>query len=229
MKKILIYQDEGADCVSVQSLLQALQQKRIDRSFEIGIVNSTALRARNWQKNCRLVIFPGGRDIPYHRALQGEGNRNLREFVENGGRYFGICAGAYYGSATVDFERGGPLEVLEDRELQFFPGTACGPAYGLRKFNYQSEQGARIAQLSIGSAKFAAYFNGGCTFVEPEEHPRVTVIARYADLDNQPAAIVRCKVGEGIAILSGVHPEYAVLPELELFQTLLDQLLCTET
>lgn len=66
-----------------------------------------------------------------------------------GGKFLGICAGAYYGSCEVKFETEGPLEVVGKRELQFFPGTAYGPAYGLRKFCYENNSGAQIATLDL--------------------------------------------------------------------------------
>jgi glutamine amidotransferase-like uncharacterized protein len=51
------------------------------------------------------------------------------------------------------------------------------------------------------------YFNGGCRFVG--EDANCKVLARYQDIEDQPAAIIECKVGQGKAILSGVHPEYS--------------------
>lgn len=51
------------------------------------------------------------------------------EFVTQGGSYLGLCAGAYYACARVEFEPGTPLEVVGDRELAFFPGIAQGAAF----------------------------------------------------------------------------------------------------
>lgn len=50
-------------------------------------------------------------------------------YVQSGGSYLGLCAGAYYASSQVEFEPGSTLEVVGDRELDFFPGTARGAAY----------------------------------------------------------------------------------------------------
>jgi len=36
----------------------------------------------------------------------------IREYVEQGGMYLGLCAGGYYGAQKVEFEVGTPLEVL---------------------------------------------------------------------------------------------------------------------
>lgn len=154
-----------------------------------------------------LFIMPGGRDRPYHAALKGLANTKIRTFVENGGTYLGICAGAYYGCAFVEFDKGFPLEVCEERELCFFPGKAIGPAYGKGTFDYNSEAGARMANIGTVKGMFPIYYNGGCTF--EGDYPHVRILARYLDLPGHPPAIIECAIGQGKAILSGVHLELA--------------------
>ncbi|MBJ7449700.1 MAG: hypothetical protein JHC93_05005 [Parachlamydiales bacterium] len=169
----------------------------------------------NWEKNAAGIIIPGGRDLPYMRDLKGVANQRISDFVHDGGRYLGICAGAYYAASYVDFERGGELEVLGERELGFFQGTAIGPAYGLGQYSYETDDGAVKAQVlwkepdSHISSTFIAdvYFNGGCAFEKAELKQNTSVLGYYSDILGQPAAIVKCRVGKGIAILSGVHPE----------------------
>lgn len=156
-------------------------------------------------KKVSLFIMPGGRDRPYHAALKGIGNAQIRAFVENGGTYLGICAGAYYGCKRVEFDRGYPLEVCEERELAFFPGTAVGPAYGKGTFAYDSEKGARVAKIGTANGTFHSYYNGGCFFEGDYSHVRI--LARYLDLPGTPPAIIECSIGKGKAILSGVHLE----------------------
>lgn len=160
-----------------------------------------------------LFIMPGGRDRPYHAALKGAGNAQIRKFVENGGTYLGICAGAYYGCARVDFDRGFPLEVYEERELQFFKGAGVGPAFGKGTFEYNSEKGARMAQIGMEKEIVSIYYNGGCTFEGEFSNGRI--LGRYLDLPNHPPAIIECPIGKGKALLSGVHLElspYLFLP-----------------
>jgi biotin--protein ligase len=228
-KKILIYRDEGADPFYTSSLLSALRLEQIDRKYQIEWAQRTLFQGENWQDKVHLVIFPGGRDLPYHKALKGEPNRQIADFVHKGGKFLGICAGGYYGSARIEFEQGGPLEVLGERELRFFPGIARGPAYGTGKFSYQSQQGAQIAKVISDAGTLPAHYNGGCAFVEAEKYAGVSVIARYADIEGQPPAIIKCNVGSGEAILSGVHPEYSLPIEIEnerrvLFTQILAQL-----
>lgn len=204
---ILVYQGEGADSFCVNSLAAALRLEGFD---QVKLVDQDVFLDDSWKKNTRLLIFPGGRDVPYHNILKGDPNRQIKEFVQDGGVYLGICAGGYYGASFVEFEKGHPLEVVGGRELGFFSGVAKGPAYGPGFFSYRSQKGARIARLNLcGFAQLSSYYNGGCIFVHAESNPTASVIARYADIQGQPAAIIKCKAGKGIAILSGVHPEYS--------------------
>lgn len=214
MEKILIYQDEGTSLCSVESLLLSLQQENLDKQFILDTIDRNFLKIKKWELNTRLLILPGGRDLPYCSALQGEINQRIVDFVRSGGKFLGICAGAYYGSRQVVFERKGPLEVVGTRELQFFPGTAYGPAYGLRKFCYEDDSGAHIAALDLrirnsSSKNIAAYFNGGCLFAEAKNYKNVSIISTYTDIQGAPSAIIQCRVGKGKAILCGVHPEYS--------------------
>ena len=38
----------------------------------------------------------------------------------------------------------------------------------------------------------------------------MTIIGTYADIENNPAAIIKCKVGIGQAVLSGPYPIFPV-------------------
>lgn len=212
--QILIYSDKGADPFSVASLeaslKQEIQEDYVDHPYSIVWADQHTHKNTNWIKNTKLLIFPGGRDIPYHRALRGIANQNISEFVKQGGTYFGICAGAYYGCASIEFEKDTNLSVQAKRELKFFPGIARGPAYGTGKFCYTSQQGAQIANLTDRSGNhFSAYYNGGCHFVDADLFNDVLVLADYSDIKDKPAAVVYCKIGDGRAILCGVHPEYS--------------------
>lgn len=213
-KQIVIYSDEGVGPVSLRYLVNSLKRVPFLKDYQLVRYGHQQLNTKNWQKNTALLVFPGGRDIYYHQSLKGTPNTIIRDYVENGGTFLGICAGGYYGARSISFEEGGELEVIEDRELCFFPGVARGPVYGNGLFRYGSESGARIAYLEWAEhgedfkKAFVSYFNGGCEFVEAEGYENVKVLARYEDIEKTPTAIVECIIGEGKAILSGVHPEY---------------------
>lgn len=209
---LLIYFDEGVSPRSVRFLTRALQLEGVDKKLKIKRVDRHFLASENWEPTTCLLIMPGGRDIPYHQALKGSTNQKIRRYVENGGKYLGICAGGYFGCTNIEFEKGSPLEVVGSRELKFFPGTARGSAFGPNRFKYEDESGACAAEVlwegdnQLDSA--SVYFNGGCEFVNAAAYPETKVLARYQNLPHHPAAIIECQVGAGKAILSGVHPEY---------------------
>lgn len=168
-----------------------------------------------WTLTCALLVIPGGADLGYCRVLNGAGNRRIEQFVRRGGAYLGLCAGGYYGCKRCEFEVGNKtMEVIGERELAFFPGICRGGAFG--GFVYQSEAGARAAQLTskllTAPGVFRSYYNGGGVFVDGAKWDGVEVLASYTEeLNVDPgegdAAVIYCKVGQGAAVLTGPHPE----------------------
>jgi len=204
---VLLYFDEGVGKISAASAYHALKSS-LHASYTVKRVDHQYLRWVNWERHTAALVIPGGRDIPYHRLLSGHSNTKIKAFVEQGGSYLGICAGAYYGCSAIEFEPSSPMEVIATRELGFFPGIAKGPALGYGQFDYHSEKGALAAQIRWQQSLLTSvYYNGGCLFSNPEEHSSVSVLARYTDLEKDSAAIVQCAVGLGAALLCGVHPE----------------------
>lgn len=208
MLTIALYTGEGAAPLGIRAFLRFFAKQgwtvlEIDHRFFVS---------DNWQRNTvDWIVMPGGRDLPYCKNLKGEPNRRIRTFVESGGAYLGICAGAYYGSGYVAFDEGGCLEVFGERELAFFPGRAVGPLYKNRQFSYSSDSGAGVAKIKMAGSTSFSYFNGGCTFEGAEQYENVEVWATYADFPGALPAIINCKVGKGHAILSGIHPEMPLL------------------
>lgn len=201
---ILVYNDEGVHPICLQWTLSFFQNRgndvhAVDADF---LINNT-----EWIDQYDILVIPGGADRPYHKKLQGIGCDNIKHFVKNGGTYIGICAGGYFGCKNIEFAKGTELEICEDRELGFFPGVASGPV--LNQYVDNSDEGASAAKIrsSIDDSIFYAYHNGGSTFIINDINTKnVTVLAEYIDAGNQPA-IIKCKYGNGIAILSGIHFE----------------------
>ncbi len=209
MSKIYVYADAGVDGFSLKQLFTSLKGEVDLSSYTIVRMDAEKLASSPWEKDAAMVVFPGGRDLYYCESLHGNGGaKKLQTYVKNGGRYLGICAGAYFAADSIDFEKGGELEVCGERQLKFYPGIAHGPAYKDQKFSYASHSGLRAAHIATEDGIFHAYFNGGCAFVDPDLYPQVKVLGRYSDLPGKPAAIVCCTFGKGLAILSGVHIEH---------------------
>ena len=76
-----------------------------------------------------LFVMPGGADLPFCAALNGAPNQRIRQFVERGGAYLGICAGAYYACRKIAFHAGTEGAICGPRELGFLDALATtGPA-----------------------------------------------------------------------------------------------------
>ena len=223
MKQVLIYCDKGVSPHSFQSLFSAFRE-HTHSTYRVQSVDHRFFYQSGWEETTALIVFPGGRDLPFHQLLKGEGNASIRAYVENGGRFLGICAGGYYGSSYIEFEKGGDLEVCGPRELAFFPGKAIGPAYGKGIFCYHSEMGTYAAPIKWKGGVSFMYFKGGCFFEKAEEFSSIEVLANYADLPESPAAVVYCRVGRGAAILSGIHPEFVPKPPHPFLSYLIEQI-----
>lgn len=217
---ILVYSGAGASLASVRHATWSLR-RLLGPNYAVLTVTSDQILKEPWPASTAMLVMPGGADSGYCRILNGEGNRRIRQYVQMGGKYLGLCAGGYYGSSDCEFEVGRKgMEVVGERELAFFPGVCRGLA--LPGFVYASEAGARVVDLKVnhgalGTAipceNFKSYYNGGGAFVDAETFDGVEVLASFSeelavDSGKKKAAVVYCKVGAGAAILTGPHPEY---------------------
>ncbi|KAG0173555.1 biotin holocarboxylase synthetase [Apophysomyces sp. BC1034] len=223
---VLIYNGNGTSPNSARHAHNTLTAL-LGRTYEVAYINARSILCDFWEERCALLVIPGGRDLPYCEDLNGLGNARIRQYVTNGGRYFGLCAGAYYGSKVVEFEKGRPLmEVCGPRELGFYPGVCRGTAFP--GFVYNSERGARSLACRLSQShlqpfydgkvpsEIKMYYNGGGYFVHPEQYDGVDVLCRFSergicwDEPDGPAAVIHCHVGQGHAVLTSTHPEFDV-------------------
>lgn len=64
-------------------------------------------------KGFDVVLLPGGSGSKEAAALEESGRKEIKSFVERGGGYLGICAGAYLASADYDWS----LHILDAKVL----------------------------------------------------------------------------------------------------------------
>lgn len=231
---VLVYSGPGAGTRSVLSAVESLR-RALRPTLLVDTIGYDDILAGDWAQRCKMLVMPGGADMPYCRHLNGTGNALIQRFMQQGGSYLGLCAGAYYGCSRVEFELGTAIEVAGDRELCFYPGIAQGSIYD--GFDYQSERGAVAAPIrfkslhtSDGWQDCRDYINGGPSFLysqpsqannnsnsndnfpavrlspdSPQMHG-VEILATFPEHDNAAAAVV-CQVGLGRAVLCSTHPE----------------------
>lgn len=149
------------------------------------------------------LVIPGGADLRYCEKLNGSGNKNIQQFVNNGGLYIGICAGAYYGCSHIDFSGHG-YKISGQRELGLFQGRAIGSLAELTNQRFYDESSKSKAMVKLQSDYKiigAFYYHGGPKFLGAKHNQ---IVATY---ENGDIAVVKGTYGNGQYLLSGVHFE----------------------
>lgn len=187
-KNVFVYAGEGT-CF-IKDVMGALRLLGIEFSkvYESGVCDSGLV-------GCDVLIIPGGWPQKYSANLGETGMENIRSFVKGGGRYVGICAGAYLAASTFRLDKGnvpgiGLADVSANMESEkFLPGF-------LREVEFTG-----VTDLSVGMPKKTMmwYENGPMLEAKGEE-----TIARFS---NGSAAIVGSAFGKGYAVLFSPHPE----------------------
>ncbi|MBM3631979.1 MAG: biotin--protein ligase [Alphaproteobacteria bacterium] len=201
---VYVYEDEGVGKNSLNQILSTFQ--KLIKNYSVKTINSEKVKEGVWNKHAIVLIIPGGADLLYVKKLNGKGNEVIQTYVKEGGSFLGICAGSYYGSSYVEFDKNGPSEVLESRELGFFKGHAIGPI--LAPYDHNTQSGGRAVTLYTtlpNVKKTIVFYNGSGFFQNAEQYPNTRVIGTY---DHGLPALIFIHYGKGKVLLSGVHFEY---------------------
>ncbi len=200
-KELLIYNGPGVSEFFLPHL-----KNEFGSFFNIGFIDADNILDEKWIKAANSILIPGGRDVYYHQELKGVRNAQIQKFVKNGGNYIGICAGAYYASSYIEFAKGTPLEIVDERHLKFTDAIATGPVLGF-DFSYDNNKTARNVEIFYQSQTMNltlnAYYNGGCTFKGSNDYRPLA----FYDLEKKMPAIILKNYGKGKVLLSGVHIE----------------------
>ena len=151
-----------------------------------------------------LLIMPGGADLYFCEKLNGEGNRLIGEFVALGGQYLGICAGAYYGCESLDWNNG---EIAGPRELAFLPCRATGPVFEWLEDKDITKSWDNAVKLEWGNGDMSTVLYAGGPVFEVPEGAETEILARYTALPGKPPAIIAGSYGKGRVVLSSPHIE----------------------
>lgn len=207
--KVIIYADNGTDRFGVNCLVQYLLDLLRGR-YEVEAIRHIDVEPGYLcTPENRLFIMPGGADLPFCELLEPEGTDAIRQYVEEGGTYLGICAGAYFASRKVDFEKGREYEVRGRRELRLAEVTARGVIRELESGPYDPEHitGANAVRVKWGKEMLTSYYHAGPGFVFDRPTRDTEIIATYPDAPGSPAAVIRRRIGKGQAILCSPHFE----------------------
>jgi len=208
--KILVYKDYGVSVDTVEILYGWLKSNL--PKYDVEYTDATSIIQQNvLDNNVKAFVMPGGQSRAFKQKLEVEGDKRIQSFVENGGIYYGFCGGGYYPCREIDFT-GEEFSINKvNNAAVFFNGVAKGsiPELVNGKYYEPSFLSSGVAELSYDNDKKAnIYYHGGARFIGDFNSASCKVIATYDKLaDGQNAAVIKCQVGNGYAVLSGVHPE----------------------
>ena len=158
-------------------------------------------------KNPKLLIMPGGESWVYLKDLGAEGAENIRNFVDQGGSYLGICAGAFY--ATSHRKGGvatGPygIGLLEGTAMD---GTYLEePGYIEGVMDFLWEPGSPLVGGLGKSVRMLLYGGPYFQFNSSEaQKKKIEIISRFAH-SHQPA-MIQFRFGKGKVFLAAPHFE----------------------
>lgn len=138
------------------------------------------------------ILFPGGSASIFAKTLGKKKRKDVKKWVENGGKYIGVCAGAYLASETYSWSLGiSPVKISRP----------------WRRGHHQ------VDILLAKEYRAVDYFNGPIF----EEYSRdIKIVARFMDdipdeegHHNMPftPAIIKNRYGLGKVFLSSPHLE----------------------
>jgi len=152
-------------------------------NYEFVIFSEELCRPETFQ-GIDIVAFPGGIGDAdsYDKFFRRKAENAVADYVANGGKYLGICMGAYWaGSQYFDI-----LDSVDSVQYIKRPEADIKRSYGT------------VAKVQWNQQPEEMFFYDGCALVGDES--KFKTVARYSNGD--PMAIIQGRVG-----LIGCHPE----------------------
>ncbi|MFX0054997.1 MAG: BPL-N domain-containing protein [Candidatus Hermodarchaeota archaeon] len=153
-----------------------------------------------------IIAIPGGWAWAYFQDLTNSGVVRIRSFVENGGAFFGVCAGAYFACDNIRWEGeniGYSLDLYPNLGIGPIEEIAAWPGHNMTRINLN--KAVTGPDLSGEPDSHIVMYYGGPYF-ETGGTDGVTVLATY-DVNDEPA-IIAYEYGQGRIVLSGPHVEW---------------------
>lgn len=194
-----LYTDEGSWTTGKEHMQLFMKKYGFSyRSLTAADIQDGKLQSSGVQ----LLMMPGGESWTYLKKLGEKGASQIRNFIFQGGSYFGVCAGAFYAVANRDGGAAtGPYGIgLLDGTA--FDGTAHEVEpfkEGMMNFDFFVEGFQSVFRIILlGGPSFR--------FSEAESiDKKIRILAEYQGL-REPAMILY-HFGAGKVFLSGPHLE----------------------
>ncbi len=158
-----------------------------------SVANITASQIRgDFLDNYDILAVPGGSENTANVDLDSEGKDKVKDFVYNGGSYFGICGGATLGAAYL-------------RLINCFISPVNEPGSLIHMTTMNVNHSSTGPNLSDFPDNFSTMYWGSQYFSTPYG----TSFHKIATYDyNDRAGMIASEYGYGTVFLSSPHPEY---------------------
>lgn len=185
--KVAIYGGVGVLSSSMDALdnMFLWMNASVDLIYAFQILNGTL-------DSYDIIVFPGGSAVSYSQGLGTEGLDIVRNFVMNGGSYFGICGGSLFATNAI---------------LGLFNGSYSNPINGTAIYltEMNVNHNSTGPDLSTEPDSYLTMYWGSAYFYG-DDMSNVIPICTYPS-NNRPGMIA-FSYGEGTVFLSSPHPEY---------------------
>ena len=106
--RVAVYEAKGVS----DSVLEVLHDLKADTAVVVERISTDQI-LKDELNSFDVVVFSGGSGGAQGKSLGVDGREKVRSFIEDGGGYVGICAGAYLASADYDWS----LHILDAKVL----------------------------------------------------------------------------------------------------------------
>jgi glutamine amidotransferase-like uncharacterized protein len=181
-RSILLFNGAGTSPNDVVALETILSSNHLNYST----ANSALLNqmSESQIREYRLLIVPGGNFIDIGSSLSSSTTANIRNAVQHGLNYLGVCAGGFLAGDSSSYNG---FNLTSGVRFGFYSAENRG----IRK--------AAVAVAAAGGPTLDQYWEDGPQFIGWG-----ATVAKYPD---GTPAIVEGTFGSGLVILTGVHPE----------------------
>ena len=178
---VLLFNGTGtisSDVSAVETIL-----KNVGLSYATANSSEMDSMTETKLKSYRLLIVPGGNSNTIGNNLSRTATTNIRNAVQSGLHYLGICAGGFFGGYATD----NGLNLTSGVWFNVYHNNGKGT--GKTAVEIADSKGNKLDQFWEDGPQFSGWG---------------TIVGKYPD---GTPAIVEGKSGSGWVILSGVHAE----------------------
>ncbi|TET72886.1 MAG: hypothetical protein E3J56_04790 [Candidatus Aminicenantes bacterium] len=208
--RVGVFADFGTSEICIREALDALN---IDPDMEPVRITGPDI-ANGILDGLDAVVFPGGSGSRQASSLGVRGRSKVTEFINNGGGFLGLCAGAYLGSDHPGYDW-----CLHMADARVLDREHYARGEGLVEVKLTEKGKGFLPELGGKSAFFSYYHDG--PLLAPGRNPHIqdyeTLAVFQSDVHTEndtPSGIMpgstfllRAQKGKGKVVLCAGHPE----------------------